>query len=156
MHTDLASLARFNFIYSLFDSIGVGMKYWILGPTLTLAAVSQLAVAHSPSGGHPQQITTTLAGGASHEDCLRVEKGHQVEYRFASTVPVEFSIHYHDNGQQGHTDATYIVSPAMFESSPAKARFTSDAFRVVCFVWKNKDKKALELTYHHSMHPPEH
>lgn len=130
------------------------MKYWITG--IVLAVVAQYVAAHSQIGGHSHEIVKTVNGGAGHEDCVRARKDYRVEYRFESSRPVEFSIHYHDRASEDHTHATYIVGPAMFESGPTDGAFNSDAFRVYCMVWTNKGDNSLQLTYDHSVLPPEH
>ena len=70
------------------------MKAWgVLGPfALVLAGCA------TPHAGDPPKIVQgyPLPPYQIHEECLALNPGERVEYRFESTEPVDFNIHYHE------------------------------------------------------------
>ena len=61
----------------------------------TVAAQSALGAAREPPG----TFSATVAPGKAHEECVRVDKGKRMHYKWRSTVPVDFNIHYHDGAE---------------------------------------------------------
>jgi len=64
-----------------------------------------------------------------HEDCVRLAPGDRVEYRFESTEPVDFNIHYHDDKA--------VVMPVVREQSREDAgMYAAQIARDYCLMWE--------------------
>ena len=63
-----------------------------------LACVALAACADTPlAPGEAKAVAKQdLAPYAIHEDCADLSPGDRLDYRFESTQPVKFNIHYHD------------------------------------------------------------
>ncbi len=82
-----------------------------------------------------------------HEECLALKPGERVEYRFESTEPVDFNIHYHEGKA--------VVMPLVRE----KAREDAGMYSVriaqdYCLMWEAGAAGAV-LDYRVRVRPPE-
>lgn len=66
--------------------------------TLAIVAAALAGCADKPLvPGEPRTVAKRdLAPYAFHEDCADLVPGDRLDYRFESTEPVKFNIHYHD------------------------------------------------------------
>jgi hypothetical protein len=73
-----------------------------LRTTATCLVISLLvtACAQSPvAAGVPRVVERLIVHPyAMHEDCVRLAAGDRLDWRFASSEPLAFNIHYHENG----------------------------------------------------------
>ncbi len=64
-----------------------------------------------------------------HEECLKLEPGDRVEYRFESTEPVDFNIHYHEGKA--------VAMPVVREKSRADAGiYAAQIAQDYCLMWE--------------------
>jgi len=72
------------------------------------------------------------AVNAMREHCLRFESGGEVEFRFSSAWPVDFNVHYHDDGV---TEYPVEVS----DRSDYEGSFLAEPDREYCYMWVNRE-----------------
>jgi len=65
-----------------------------------IIAAALLALAGCASRGPvdpdaPRDVHQSLAPHALHEDCMKLAPGDRLDYRFTSTAPMSFNVHYH-------------------------------------------------------------
>ena len=65
-----------------------------------VAGAAILALAACASRGPvdpdaPRDVHQSLAPHALHEDCMKLAPGDRLDYRFTSSAPVAFNVHYH-------------------------------------------------------------
>jgi hypothetical protein len=64
-----------------------------------------------------------------HEECLRLEPGDRVEYRFESTEPVDFNVHYHEGKA--------VLMPVVRDGSREDAGFyAAQIAQDYCLMWE--------------------
>ena len=82
-----------------------------------------------------------------HEECLALKPGERVEYRFESTEPVDFNLHYHEGNA--------VVMPLLREKSREDAGVYSVRIaQVYCLMWEAGAAGAV-LDYRVRVKPPE-
>jgi len=98
----------------------------IVALALTLAAC-----AGAPAGPDaPKEVTgQNIAPYAAHEECVELAAGDRLDYRFTSTSPVAFNIHYHDR--------TTVVMPIVRDGVTADSGiFQPNTAREFCLMWE--------------------
>jgi hypothetical protein len=80
--------------------------------------------------GEPKVVTKLeIAPFAAHEECTDLAPGDRLDYRFQSTEPLAFNIHYHD--------AKLIVMPITRENVVSDAGiFTPTIAQGYCLMWE--------------------
>jgi hypothetical protein len=97
---------------------------------LLAAGVLLSGCAATPTAGDPKVVKAhAVASYAIHEECFKLDEGDRVEFRFESTEPVDFNIHYHEGRA--------VVMPISREKSREDggvymARLTQD----YCLMWE--------------------
>lgn len=82
-----------------------------------------------------------------HEECLALKPGERVEYRFESTEPVDFNLHYHEGNA--------VVMPLLREKSREDAGVYSVRIaQDYCLMWEAGAAGAV-LDYRVRVKPPE-
>ena len=82
-----------------------------------------------------------------HEECLGLQPGERVEYRFESTEPVDFNIHYHEGNA--------VVMPLVREGSREDAGVYSVRIaQSYCLMWEAGAAGAT-IDYRIRVRPPE-
>jgi hypothetical protein len=81
-------------------------------------------------GDAPREVLEqAIAPYAMHEECLRVVPGERLEYRYDSTEPVSFNIHYHVGNA--------IISPISRDQSVDDAGvFAPILAQTYCLMWE--------------------
>jgi hypothetical protein len=80
-----------------------------------------------------------------HEECFRLAEGDRVEFRFESTEPVDFNLHYHE----GHA----VVMPISREKSSEHAGiYVATLAQDYCLMWEAGAAGAL-IDYRISIKP---
>jgi hypothetical protein len=83
-----------------------------------------------------------------HEECLVLKPGERVEYRFESTEPVDFNIHYHEGNA--------VVMPVVREKSLEDAGMYSVRIaQDYCLAWEAGAAGAT-IDYRIRVRPPEY
>jgi hypothetical protein len=79
----------------------------------------------------PRLFALDLKPGAMHEECLTLAKGRTVDYEWATTLPVDFNIHFHHGDE-----VSYPVKAD--NATLGKSRFSSGAKEDYCWMWTAK------------------
>lgn len=115
------------------------MKALLAIAALTLSAATQAAVVDivwTAEGRFEHQ--STLAPGKFAEVCGALDKAQAVNWRFNSTGPLAFNVHYH----QGK-DVVYPVKRDA--ATQADGRLVADPPQTYCWMWSNKGSQAVTL-----------
>ncbi len=75
-----------------------------------------------------------------HEDCIQLLPGDSLIYSFRTSDPVDFNIHYHENGKIFYPVSKKNVSDEKGEYSSGKKQF-------YCLMWTNPQKEPVSLIY---------
>jgi hypothetical protein len=70
-----------------------------------------------------------LAPFAIQEECVALQPRDRIDYRFKSTVPVAFNIHYHD----GNAVLMPLSRDAVLEDA---GDFTASVAQIYCLMWE--------------------
>lgn len=112
-----------------------------LGPAAQWLWVSVFAVvvATATAADKPPK-NASVAAGKIFEDCLALTAGQILRYRFETTQPLAFNVHYHvgDN----------VVYPVR-QAAAAEGSGTVKAHRndVYCLMWTNRASQTAQLGY---------
>jgi hypothetical protein len=98
--------------------------------TLTGLLFASIAAAVGAADGEGP-YTFTLKGKAFDERCLKLEAGEAIRYRFRSTSPVDFNIHFHRGN-----DVFYPVRQAGV--TEADGTFGADTADGYCLMWEQR------------------
>ena len=99
--------------------------------TASLLALSLAACASAPADPNaPREVSgQNIAPYATHEECLPLVPGDRLDYRFTSSSPVSFNIHYHESN--------VIIMPLVREGVTADSGiFQPAAPHEFCLMWE--------------------
>jgi len=88
-----------------------------------------------------------LVANQTYESCIVITENKHLHYKFNSTQPLEFDIHYHEN------DKVHYSAPIKTYKF-SKNVFTPTITRSYCMMWTNKNKKAVLLIHEHKIQSP--
>jgi hypothetical protein len=97
------------------------------------AFVPALAGAADPGANSPEKFDVSLAAGAEHEECVRLEAGQTRRYYWHASAPVDFNIHFH----RGDEVAYPVKRAAMRGDGGA---FTAKSGADYCWMWTARDR----------------
>ena len=97
---------------------------------LLVAAVSLSGCAATPTAGDPRIVKAhPVPSYQIHEECFKLKEGDRVEFRFESTEPVDFNIHYHEGPA--------VVMPISREKSREDAGiYVARIAQDYCLMWE--------------------
>jgi hypothetical protein len=101
------------------------------------AAGAQAATSSAPSSSSSVAVSTTLAPGKAHEACMGLSAGDKRRWYWKSDAPVDFTIHYHDNG----TMRDLVTRNAMRGDG---GTFTAQNAGAYCWTWRASKPAKLE------------
>ena len=99
-------------------------RFFVGGSVFGALALMLGGCAETPvAPGQPKLVEKIpIAPYSIHEDCAELAPGDRLDYRFASTEPVAFNIHYHDGNaivmpisREGATSDSGIFAPKIAE-----------------------------------------
>ena len=108
------------------------------GFSLSSVAAAEIGKSKKPSKSH-----SWLMAGQAHEVCMNISSKEDLYYKFSSTQPVEFDIHYHIEKK-----IHYPVRIQKYKSS--KKIFSPKKTRSYCMLWSNINKRAVLLIFEHN------
>jgi len=115
------------------------MKAWIAIAALAWCGAAHAAVvdiAWDANGRFEHQ--STVAAGKFAEVCGALDRDQAVQWRFTSTGPMAFNVHYH----QGKD----VVYPVKREATTqADGRLLANPPQTYCWMWSNKGSQAVTL-----------
>jgi len=101
-----------------------------------------------PKGGEDAiRNRVTLAPAASHEECVTLKKGQVMVYKFSSTKPVDFNIHYHFKDDIQYPVLKHEVTEYDGTFDPEKSHIDVSEEEIFCMMWENQDMRQLSLSY---------
>lgn len=102
------------------------------GPALPLVAVACLAscAAQPLAPGETRDVERlVIAPYEMHEECAQLAAGERLDWRYRSSAPLDFDIHYHEDGA--------VLSPVVREQSTgASGMFEAALARDYCLTWQ--------------------
>jgi hypothetical protein len=99
-----------------------GAVFWIAVTAGCASAPGRLLAPKAVSG-------VELAPYAILEECVALEPGERIAYRFESRVPVAFNIHFHDDNA--------VIMPVSSDGTTSESGdFTADRKEVYCLMWE--------------------
>lgn len=96
-----------------------------------LAALSLAGCADAPiAAGVPRVVDRhVIAPYAMHEECMRLERGDRLDWRYGSSAPLAFNIHYHEG------DA--VLAPVVRDDSTGDSgTFEARTAHDHCLLWE--------------------
>jgi hypothetical protein len=116
-----------------------------------VAAITALALggcAALPLGDAPKIVQgLPLPSYQIFEECFALKEGDRVEYRFESTEPVDFNLHYHEGGA--------VVMPVSHERSrEAAGVYAVQIGEDYCLMWEAGAAGAV-IDYRFRVRPPD-
>ena len=78
----------------------------------------------------------------SHEECLQLLTTSNLRYDFNASSPINFNIHYHQNGKTIYPVKEYGVT------KNSQASYKPTASITYCMMWVNIGNKAITVNYH--------
>jgi hypothetical protein len=96
---------------------------WVVCSLATCASLSW-------AGGDVGPFTIELGGKSFDERCLRLEAGQSIRYRFRTSAPVDFNIHYHRGDD-------VIFSVKLAGVRDASSTFRADVAEDYCLMWES-------------------
>jgi hypothetical protein len=90
--------------------------------------------------GAGKMMKTTLGPSKLYEHCMEVGAGQKMDYTFSSKDPLNFYIHYHDEGSRYEKDKHDAV--AALEDT-----FSADKKQIYCLTWTNPQTRSVDITY---------
>ncbi|MBI5742086.1 MAG: hypothetical protein HZA16_15415 [Nitrospirae bacterium] len=88
-----------------------------------------------------------LAPAGSHEECVVLKKGQVMVYKFISSKPVDFNIHYHSKGDVQYPVSKNEITEYDGTFDPEKSRIDVPDEETFCMMWENQDMRQLSLSY---------
>jgi hypothetical protein len=95
-----------------------------------------------------RKFKKVIAPTDSHERCRKLNPGQEMKYSFKTTEPVDFNIHYHEDG-----DIYYQVSEEKLKRG--KGTFVSKEKKIYCMEWTNHSYKPVRLKYRYGVRSEE-
>lgn len=108
--------------------------------TMLIACLSGFFISGCSSIPWNSQTAVTINPSKFHEDCIQLLPGDSLIYSFRTSDPVDFNIHYHENGK-----IFYPVSKK--NVSDKKGKYNSGEKQFYCLMWTNPQKAPVSLTY---------
>jgi hypothetical protein len=107
-----------------------------VGLLIISCAAREEKAARADNQGQP----ITIAAGDFYEACGNWAPGEKVTFKFTSSLPVMFDVHYHDNYAK-----MYTIEQTLAENLDGSFVVNTDA--VHCCMWKNDNTKDVTLSY---------
>jgi predicted small secreted protein len=85
-------------------------------------------------------MKTTLGPSKLYEHCMEISPGQKMNYTFSSEDPLNFYIHYHQEGSRYEEDKRDEVTAH-------EGTFSPDKKQVYCLTWTNPQSRSVDITY---------
>ncbi|GAA5141492.1 hypothetical protein [Thalassotalea piscium] len=92
-----------------------------------------------------EQINVDVPADSPHEECFFLDTETVINYRYKSSEPLDFNLHYHDDNGM-----TYLVDLPKSSSSENLVKDLINK-QVYCLMWFNSTTKNAELNYEFSL-----
>jgi hypothetical protein len=99
-----------------------GAAFWI---AMAIGCASVPGPLHAPKA----VFGLELAPYATLEECVALEAGERIAYRFQARLPVAFNIHFYD-------DNAVIVPLIRDDTTSESGDFTADRKQLYCLMWE--------------------
>ena len=112
----------------------------------TMVIVSFLAFLSNGCSALPvkKESEVVINPAKLYEECMELTSRDVLFYSFKSSEPIDFDIHYHEEGN--------IVYPIIKKDSSAQeGRFYADKEQTYCLMWTNIQTNLVRLTYEFRM-----
>jgi len=124
---------------------------WLLLVGLLWSSLaSSSGVHHGATEVAGEPVSKRIGAGGVHEECALVRQHQQLAYRFNSSTDIDFNLHFHSADK---ADVTYLFGPAAIRHHPHDNRYVAPRSMVICLMWENGKKQAVDLEYFFSVTP---
>lgn len=113
---------------------------------ISIAALALVGCASTGAGKAEKKVQAPLIQEATVkpsgllEDCIDITDRQKMDYSFTSSHPLNFYIHYHEEGNRFELDNQELVTAAEGTFFPNKAN-------VYCLTWTNPHTRSVDLSY---------
>lgn len=116
-------------------------------PLAAIAAALSACAGPAIVAGEPHVVPrAVIAPYAMREECARLAVGDRLDYRYDSSAPVDFDIHYHEDNA--------ILAPVVRERSTSDSgTFEAQVARDYCLLWQAGPPGAI-ISYRVMLRPP--
>ena len=90
------------------------------------------------------ELTVPIKAGAIEEPCFHLDRDWRLEVEFTASAPLDFNIHYHEDGVHFPADLRAV--------SEWEGRYVAPAPRTYCLMWTNKQAMSVELDYRYRIY----
>lgn len=98
-----------------------------------------------PAGLKKETITVKSSG--SDEECLELKKGQILTYKFTSSRPVDFNIHYHAEDQVHYPVSKSEVTDQEGTMDPEQHSYYTEEQTFYCLMWENPGMNTARISY---------
>ncbi|MBI5676835.1 MAG: hypothetical protein HZC48_13630 [Nitrospirae bacterium] len=101
---------------------------------------------HGASGETIDSKTESVMvdSSGSYEDCFKVKRGQVLNYKFSSSVPLDFNVHYHGSSEVIYPVLQSDISAHEGTIDPEKHDLDEEYY---CLMWKNPGAKQCNISY---------
>lgn len=89
----------------------------------------------------------TVRPSGSYEECIAVRPGQKMIYRFHSSRPTDFNIHYHGKGEVHYPVSQSEVTEGSGVMNPTEQDFYTEDQEYYCLMWENPDMRPVSISY---------
>ncbi|MBI5409121.1 MAG: hypothetical protein HZA14_07130 [Nitrospirae bacterium] len=89
----------------------------------------------------------SVGPAGSYEECFIVKPGQKLIYKFRSSKPADFNIHYHGDSDVHYPVLQKEVSEADGVIDPDKHNYYIKAQEYYCLMWENPDARPFNVSY---------
>ena len=123
----------------------------VLGAILSLL-IGCTASHHHQQGEHAKVKTimkdhVNLKPSDSHEECFAFKKGQILVYKFSSSRPVDFNIHYHGKDQVHYPVSNSAITADDGIIDPATHHYYMEDQEYYCLMWENTEMISAHISY---------
>ena len=90
------------------------------------------------------ELSVPIEAGAFEEPCFHLDREQRLEVEFTASAPLDFNIHYHEDGVHFPADLRDV--------SQWEGHYVAPAPRTYCLMWTNKQSSPVELDYQYRIY----
>ncbi|MBI4850149.1 MAG: hypothetical protein HY808_16500 [Nitrospirae bacterium] len=95
--------------------------------------------------------TITVMSSGSEEECVELKKGQILTYKFTSSRPVDFNIHYHGTDQIHYPASQSELTDHEGTIDPEQHSFYIEEQTFYCLMWENPGMNSARISYEYAI-----
>jgi hypothetical protein len=126
-------------------------------PLLVLGAILSLLMGctayHQRSEGEHAKVVSvrkdniSVKPSRSAEECFAFKKGQILFYKFSSSRPVDFNVHYHGKDQVHYPVSNSAITADDGIIDPAVHHYYTEDQEYYCLMWENTEMSTAHISY---------